>query len=425
MIAVFGLGFVGLTTALGFSEKGFQVYGYDIDKNKVNSLSSHKIPFYEQQMQEILDKNLNKNFQLSNDIKTAVDNSKIIFLCVGTPSDKDGKADLKYIKSAISDILSNLQKGEKKLLVFKSTIPPSTTKNEIIPYIESKGFVVGKDIFVANNPEFLREGYAWSDFINPDRIILGVEDDYSKSLLTQIYSKFNVDIHYVSLNTSEFIKYLSNTLLSTLISYSNEMSMIASSIGNIDIKTAFNILHEDKRWSGSPCTMQTYTYPGCGFGGYCLPKDTQAMVYKAKEYGYDAKILKNVLDVNSEIKPFWIDKIEKEIPKSSSLGILGLSFKPNSDDIRQTPAKMIIEMLLEKGYKNINVYDPLANELFDKTYSLPLNYLNSVEDIVSRCDTLIITTAWNEFMEKQELFSNKKVYDLRYILKGENKCSIV
>lgn len=425
MISVLGLGFVGLTTALGFSEKGFKVFGFDVDSEKLNSIGNKQIPFYEEGLQKILDKNLGKNFILKNSLKDCIEESKIIFLCVGTPSDESGKADLTYLLGAIDEILKNTSKGSKKLIVTKSTVPPSTTKNHVIPFIESKGFKAGEDIFVANNPEFLREGHAWNDFIKPDRVVVGTEDEYSRNLIQEIYAPFNAPIHFVSLNTGEFIKYLSNTLLSTLVSYANEMSMIAASIGEIDTKEAFNILHEDKRWSGSPCAMSSYAFPGCGFGGYCLPKDTQAMVYKAGEFGYEAKILKDVLAINNEIKPFWIDKITQNLPKDANIGILGLSFKPNSDDIRQTPSKIIIDMLLEKGYKNLAAYDPIANELFDKVYKLPLRYKNSVKDIADSCDVIVITTAWKEFADNQAYLEGKKVYDLRYILKKEKECLTV
>lgn len=424
MISVLGLGFVGLTTALGFSEKGFKVYGFDVDNEKLNSIQNKKIPFYEEGLQEILDKNLDKNFILRSSLGDCVKDSKIIFLCVGTPSDDSGKADLTYLLNAIDEILKNTEKGSKKLIITKSTIPPSTTKNHVIPFIESKGFKVGEDVFVANNPEFLREGHAWSDFIEPDRVVVGTEDEYSRELLQQVYAPFNAPIHFVSLNTGEFIKYLSNTLLSTLISYANEMSMIAATVGEIDTKTAFNILHEDKRWTGSPCAMSSYAFPGCGFGGYCLPKDTQAMAYKAGEFGYNAKLLKDVLNVNNEIKPFWIDKITENLPKDASIGILGLSFKPNSDDIRQTPSKIIIDMLLERGYKNIYAYDPIANELFDRVYNLPLTYKNSVQEIANSADTIVIATAWKEFADNQSYLAGKKVYDLRYVLKKEDKTPV-
>ncbi len=416
MITVIGLGFVGLTTALGFSEKGNKVFGYDISAQKTNLISHKELPFYEKGLKEALERNLNKNFILSNDLESCVASSKVIIMCVGTPSDDKGKADLKYIKSALDSILSFVQKGDKKIIITKSTIPPSTTMSEIVPYVSDKGFEVGKDIYIANNPEFLREGHAWDDFINPDRIVIGTNDEYTKEIMEKIYKDFNVPIHFVSLNTGEYIKYLSNTFLATLISYSNEMSIIADFIGDIDIKSAFKIFHEDKRWFGQPANMQSYAYPGCGFGGYCLPKDTQALVQKAKEYGYDAKILQNVLKVNSEIKPHWIDKIKKSVSKDENITVLGLSFKPESDDIRQTPALDIVNLLLSQGYKNIIAFDPLANELFDKTYNLPIKYANSLIDAVNASKTLVIVTGWKDFIENKEIFKNKNIFDLRYVL---------
>ena len=416
MITVIGLGFVGLTTALGFSEKGNKVYGFDIDKEKMKSISDKKIPFYEKGLQEVLEKNLDNNFVLTDNLSDAVKSSKVIILCVGTPSDDIGRADLKYIKSALDNVLEHVEKEDKKILITKSTIPPSTTEKEIIPYIEQKGFVAGKDVFIANNPEFLREGHAWDDFINPDRIVIGTNDEHTKTVMTDIYKNFNVPVHFVTLNTGEFIKYLSNTFLSTLISYSNEMSMIADSIGGIDIKSAFKIFHEDKRWYGNPANMQTYAYPGCGFGGYCLPKDTQALVQKAKEYGYEAKILKSVLDVNKEIKPHWIEKVEKSVSKDKSITVLGLSFKSESDDVRQTPALDIIKLLLDRGYKNITAYDPMANELFDKIYKLPIKYADTMKEAVDKSSDIILITGWKEFTENKNLLADKNVYDLRYVL---------
>lgn len=416
MITVIGLGFVGLTTALGFSEKGFKVFGYDIDKEKVEFIKNNQLPFYEKGLDKALAENLGKNFCIVENLKNAIENSEVVFLCVGTPSDEKGHADLKYIKSALKEILKYINKNEKKVVVTKSTIPPATTQNEIIPYINSLGFEVGKNIFVANNPEFLREGFAWEDFISPDRIVIGAEDNFTEKTLRKIYEVFNVPIHIVSLNTGEFIKYLSNTFLSTLISYSNEMSMIADSIGNIDIKSAFKIFHEDKRWFGNPAGMKSYAYPGCGFGGYCLPKDTQALVKRAEEFGYKSKILSEVLNVNSEIKPHWIEKIKSSINNDAKIAVLGLSFKPESDDIRQTPALEILNLLIKNGYKKIVAYDPLANELFDKKYYLPIEYADSMESAIKDVENVIILTGWKEFIEKKDLLKNKTVFDMRYVL---------
>ena len=194
------------------------------------------------------------------------------------------------------------------------------------------------------------------------------------------------------------------------------MSMIADSIGNIDIKSAFKIFHEDKRWFGKPAGMKSYAYPGCGFGGYCLPKDTQALVKRAEEFGYKSKILSEVLNVNSEIKPHWIEKIKSSINNDAKIAVLGLSFKPESDDIRQTPALEILNLLIENGYKKIIAYDPLANELFDKKYHLPIEYADSMESAIKDVENVIILTGWKEFIEKKDLLKNKTVFDMRYVL---------
>ena len=414
MIAVIGLGVVGLTTALGFSQKGNKVYAYDSDIEKVKLIKSGQIPFLEKDLQHILKKNLNNNFIVSDSLKDTIEKSKIIFLCVGTPSDNKGNTDLKYIKFTIDNILDNINTN-KKIIVIKSTIPPSTTSKQIIPYIERKGFKVGKDIFVANNPEFLRESHAWDDFMYPDRIVIGTNDNYVKKTMKSIYLNFNAPIHFLSLNTSEFIKYLSNSFLATLISYSNEMSVIADYIGDIDIKSAFKIFHKDKRWFGNPANMVSYVYPGCGFGGYCLPKDTKAIIQKSKQFGYKTKILKDVISINDEIKKYCIKKITNNVCKSETITILGLSFKPESDDVRYSPSAEIIKLLLKEGYTNIVAYDPVSNNLFDKMYKFPINYVNNLKKAVNLSKYIIVTTAWKEF-SNINIYKNKKIFDLRYIL---------
>lgn len=202
-----------------------------------------------------------------------------------------------------------------------------------------------------------------------------------------------------------------------MISFSNDMSMLANSLGEIDIKNAFKILHLDKRWYGKPANMKNYIYPGCGFGGYCLPKDTKAIYVKAKENNYSSPMLKATLDVNVYIKEFVVKKICKEvINKNGNIGILGLAFKPGSDDVRETPAKSIIEMLIKSGFGNIIAYDPMANERFNETFSLPIKYVNSKATLVQEANNIIILTACEEFKKIGRLPSGKKIFDFRYIL---------
>lgn len=411
MITVFGLGFVGLTTALGFAHFGYKVFGVDIDENKTNIIRQGNIPFLEKGLDFALQVNLNKNFIISDSIKESVQNSDTIFFCVGTPYGENGEADLKYLFAAIDQALSNLDQNKKYLLVIKSTVPPMTTKERIVPYIEDKGFKVGEDIFLANNPEFLREGHCWEDFIYGDRIVIGCENEGADRLI-KLYEPFNIPIFTVSYNTGEFIKYLSNCMLAAMISFSNEMANLADVIGHIDIKEAFKIFHMDKRWNN--CNMTTYFYPGCGYGGYCLPKDTKALQAVSKRKGLEAKILENIVDLNDSMPQIIGEKIITKSLPTDRIGILGLSFKPDSDDVRDSVSAKVISALLEKGYNNIAAYDPVAINNFRTQYSIDIEYIDNLKDIVKTSDVLIILTAWEEFRELKEKCT-EKILDFRYM----------
>lgn len=415
VISVFGLGFVGLTTALGFAEIGHKVYGVEVNKARYETIASGKLPFLEPGMDEALTRHLGNNFILCTDLKSAIAESDCIYYCVGTPYGADGQADLTYLYKAMEQTLEVVNDGKFRVLVTKSTIPPSTTSSKIIPFVEEKGFKVGEKLGVANNPEFLREGCCWNDFMNADRIVLGVDDKRSEDILRSIYANMDIPVFCVSLNTGEFIKYLSNTLLATLISYSNEMSLIADTIGGIDVANAFHILHMDKRWGG--CNMASYVYPGCGYGGYCLPKDTNALYAVAKTMGFDAQILKNVIATNDNMPQFITDKIVKAVNDEEfvKIGILGLSFKPESDDIRDTPSAKIIRELNERGYKNIIGYDPVAMSEFQAYYKLDYTCAESCADCIDKADVLVIVTAWKEFANLPQM-TDKPIVDCRYML---------
>ena len=414
MITVIGLGFVGLTTALGFSKKGFKVYGIDIDESKLAKLRNHEIPFYEPHLDEVLAGQLGKNFILDASFEDAIHDSQAIFVCVGTPGRPDGSADLTYLLKAIEEVLAAGNTNFQTIIV-KSTVPPSTISKQVVPFVKEKSSN-GQQIGLASNPEFLREGYSWEDFIEPDRVVIGVEDDRSREILDEIYKPFNAPVHYVSFNTAEFIKYLSNTLLSTLISYSNEMSMVADHIGNIDIPSAFKILHEDKRWAGTPASMSSYVYPGCGYGGYCLPKDTSALDSIAGSHGYKTKMLSANLEINEDVKNFLIDKVKSELDTSEHIGILGLSFKKGSDDVRLSPTRDIIQKLLDHGFSHIVAYDPLANKTFAREYNFPIQYADSLNELMERSNALLLLTAWDEFKDNAEVIKQKKLFDFRYAL---------
>ncbi|NFN86299.1 UDP-glucose/GDP-mannose dehydrogenase family protein [Clostridium sporogenes] len=414
-ITVFGLGFVGLTTALAFAEKGNKVYGYDINSERSKLIENGKLPFVEPGLDSALTKHINKNFTVVNNIEIAVKESDFIFLCVGTPCKENGEADLKYIYSVIDMISSYLNDGKYKVVVIKSTVPPSTTSERVMSYLEEKGLKVSEKFSVANNPEFLREGYCWDDMMNSDRIVCGVSDKKGQEMLSLLYENFNTPFFAVSLNTGEFIKYLSNTLLATMISYSNEMSKVADVIGDIQIKEAFKILHMDKRWKTG--NMSSYVYPGCGYGGYCLPKDTEAIYQKSTLKGYEPMILKNVISINNSMPDFMADKIMKAINKEDKIGVLGLSFKPGSDDVRDSSSAKIIRILIDKGYKNILAYDPIANRVFKEKYKFnEINYCNDIDSLCNNSDILVLATAWDEFKNIRKKYPNKKIIDCRYFL---------
>lgn len=415
-IAVIGLGFVGLTTALGLSEKGYRVYGYDADPEKMSYYRNGIVPFHEPGLKPALDRHINRRFILADRLEDAVRPAQIIFYCVGTPRSADGSVDLAYILEATGQTLRAIDRTDFKVLTYKSTIPPGTVRDAIIPFVEGLGYRVGCDVGVASNPEFLAEGRAWDDFINPDRIVIGTDEEQSARLLKEIYARFGAPVHTVSPTTAEFIKYLSNTLLATLISFANEMAMLADQVGDIEISRAFKILHQDKRWSGAPASMTSYVYPGCGFGGYCLPKDTEAMYMQGKAKGFEAQGLRHVLQVNERVKDFVVEKVAAETPASHTIGVLGLAFKPNSDDVRDTPTKAIIQRLLDRGYGKIIAYDPLANDVFDRIYRLPITYAGSLHEIAQAADAFILLTAWDEFKRNRDLFAGKKLYDFRYCL---------
>lgn len=417
MITVFGLGFVGLTTAVGFADKGYKVFGIDKDEDRKNILKAGRIPFAEIGLDKALERNLNKRFFVCENTNQAIKESEYIFFCVGTPYGENGQADLKYLYSAVEDAINtvkSLNDDRFRILIIKSTIPPSTTKEKIFKFIESHGLKVGEDIGLANNPEFLREGFCWEDFMNPDRIVIGTEEDRTKHMLEDLYKPFNAPVFTVNYNTGEFIKYLSNTLLATLISYSNEMSLIADKIGEIDVAKSFRILHMDKRLNGSK--IASYIYPGCGYGGYCLPKDTSAIYALVKNKGFDPMILKNVMDTNEKMSEFICKKISEKAGKKDKIGILGLSFKPNSDDVRDTPAAKIIRELKNSGYENIYAYDPIAISEFKKYYpDVKINYVELYDEIIDKCDIFVIVTAWDEFKNIRNL-TDKPVIDGRYML---------
>ena len=410
MIAVVGLGFVGLTTALGFAHYGMKVYGIEADEKRRKSINSGNIPFVEPGLEEELKLQLNRNFVLTYNLEDALHECDIVFFCVGTPCKEDGQADLTVLKDAMIDVINKRNRDKKYLFVIKSTIPPSTTQKNILPFVKEQ--MKTEEVLIANNPEFLREGHCWDDFINADRIVIGTQNDEAKERLDKIYEPFNIPIYFVDYTTAEFVKYLSNSMLATMISYANEMAVFADSIGGIDIKDAFHILHMDKRWKN--CDMKSYVYPGCGYGGYCLPKDTNALYTIAKKNGINMGILGEVIKTNNNMPDRVAESIIKNLEPDSRIGILGLSFKPESDDVRDSVAAKVISELMEDGYTKLFAYDPIAIDNFKEKYDLNITYMNSLEEMDKKVDAYVIVTAWEEF-RKLKNQTKKMVLDYRYM----------
>lgn len=417
VITIFGLGFVGLSTAIAFADKGITVYGIEVNEERRAKIAAGELPFYEPGLDEALERTLNKTFFVNKSVANAVNESDCVYYCVGTPYGENGQADLTYLYGAIDETLPALDQNRFTVLVVKSTVPPSTTDELVRQHIEEQGHSIGETIGIANNPEFLREGHCWEDVIDADRIVLGVSDDRSSAILRKLYQDFDCPIHTVSLNTGEYIKYLSNTLLATLISWSNEMSLIADVVGDIQVADAFRILHEDKRWGLPTCNMATYAYPGCGYGGYCLPKDTNALYARSKAKGYEPKMLGETIAVNDSMPAAVARRVEEKCTHGveTRIGVCGLSFKPGSDDVRDTPAAKIVACLIEDGFKNLKGYDPLAIEEFQRLYDFDMDYASTLQQLVDDSDVLLLTTAWPEFMELPTLANDKPIIDARYM----------
>lgn len=413
MITVFGLGFVGLTTALGFAHLGYTVYGIDANPERIELLEQKQLPFYEPHMQEVLEEELGVHLHLDSDVLQAVKNSEYIFYCVGTPCGANGEADLSALFSAIDDTVAAIDDACHRVLIVKSTIPPGTTERRIAPKLE-ENMALASLLHICNNPEFLREGHCWKDFMEADRIVIGSDDGFASEKMYNLYLPMEIPIYCVTASTGEFIKYLSNTLLATLISFSNEMAQVADAIGHIQVAEAFRILHKDKRWKG--CDMTSYVYPGCGYGGYCLPKDTRALCARSEEYGVTPSILKAVIETNDNRTLQIASQIAAGMESQQVIGVLGLAFKPGSDDVRDTPAYKIISQLNKLGFQKIAAYDPLAAKSFADAYpDVQVQYHTSMAEVYDAADVVAIVTAWPEFKEVKNLGS-KPLIDCRYML---------
>ncbi|ADC66499.1 nucleotide sugar dehydrogenase [Ferroglobus placidus DSM 10642] len=414
-ISIIGSGYVGLVTGVGFAELGHDVVFIDVDEQKVEMINSCKPPIFEKGLKELMEKNRGK-FYATNDY-ASLKNTDITFICVGTPSRKDGSIDLKYVESASKEIGKVLRgKEEFHTVVVKSTVIPGTTEEVVKPIIgKESGKEAFRDFGLAMNPEFLREGNAVEDFFNPDRIVIGVKDERTKKILEKLYEPFNCPKLITDIKTAEMIKYASNAFLATKISFANEIGNICKKLG-IDVYKVFEGVGLDHRINPS------FFRAGIGFGGSCFPKDVKALIKKAEELGEDPKLLKAVIEVNERQPLKMIELLKKHIPnlEGKKIGLLGLAFKPDTDDVRESRAIPIVKALLEEGAEII-AYDPKAIENFRKFFP-QIEYANSAEDVIAKSDAVLIVTEWRDFEELD--YSGKIVIDGRRVEKAMREAKI-
>jgi UDPglucose 6-dehydrogenase len=386
-----GTGYVGLVSGTCFSEFGFDVCCVDKDKDKINNLKNDIIPIYEPGLQNLVKKNKNSGrLSFSNEIDQNIKKADIVFIAVGTPSRRgDGHADLTYVYEAAEKIAKNLD--GYTVIVNKSTVPVGTgaeVKN-IIKKINPDAL-----FDVVSNPEFLREGNAIEDFMRPDRVVVGIETEKAKQLMSIIYKPLyliETPILFTDLNTAELIKYSANAFLAVKISYINQMSDLCEKVG-ADVHDVAKGIGLDKRIGSK------FLHPGPGYGGSCFPKDTLALVQTAKEYDSNLSLVETVVQYNKQRKSDMADKIIEAFNnncQNKKISILGLSFKPETDDMRDSPSLDIIPILKEKGF-DISVFDPVAMDEAKKLLK-NIEFSNNIEECLQDSDGLVILTEWNEF----------------------------
>ncbi|RLJ08704.1 MAG: UDP-glucose 6-dehydrogenase [Candidatus Aenigmatarchaeota archaeon] len=403
-ISIIGTGYVGLSTGIGFAYKKNRVTCVDVDKEKVKKIKSGVSPVYEPGLQEGLKRFLGKSFDVTLDLERAVKESEISFICVPTPSLPDGKIDLGFLKQASKDLGKVLREKDYHVVVVKSTVVPGTTENLVVPVLEKEsGKKAGKGFGVCMNPEFLREGSALKDFLNPDRVVIGEYDKRSGDFLEKLYKNFKTQVLRTSIKSAELIKYASNSFLAMKISFANEIGNFCKKLG-IDVYEVMKGVGMDFRISPK------FLNAGIGFGGSCFPKDVKALVYRIKEEGLKPVLLESVLKLNEEQPMKIIEILKKRVRnlKGKNICVLGVAFKPDTDDIREAPSIKIVKKLL-KEKANVRVYDPKAMENFRRIFPR-IEYSDSARKALNGADACLILTEWNEFknLNKKDFSSMRR-----------------
>jgi UDPglucose 6-dehydrogenase len=416
-IAVIGTGYVGLVTGACFAQFGVDVTCVDVDEKKIERLNQGIIPIYEPGLDQIVEKNTKAGrLHFTTDIKTAVEQSLVVFLAVGTPPKKDGSPDMSYYQQAAKDIAQAM--NGYKVLVTKSTVPVGTGK-------WLRGFIsehqkVKTNFGVASNPEFLREGAAIQDFMRPDRVVIGSNEEDAIAIMKDLYRPLyliETPVVITSLEAAELTKYAANAFLATKITFINEIANLCDAIG-CDV-------HEVARGMGMDNRIgRKFLHPGPGYGGSCFPKDTRALTTVADQFGVETRIVDAVIEANEQQRQAMIPKIEKLVGDLNGklIGVLGLSFKPETDDMRESPAVDIIQELQRRGAR-VKAFDPVAME--EAKHCLPEIELAKDEyDAIDGADVLVFVTEWNQFRaldmnRVKQLLKTPKIADLRNIYEPE------
>ncbi|MDI3534962.1 MAG: UDPglucose 6-dehydrogenase [Thermosediminibacterales bacterium] len=408
-ICVVGTGYVGLVSGICFAHIGHNVICVDKDTEKIKMLNSGRIPIYEKGLEELYLKNVEQgSIRFTNDLKEGVKNSDIIFIAVGTPCLADGNADLTAVESVAKGI-ARFMNGYK-IIVNKSTVPVGTQK--WVSKIISENNEGNYNFDVVSNPEFLREGTAVYDTMNPDRIIIGADNTYAAGVIAKLHEPFKAPIIITDPESAEMIKYASNAFLATKISFINEIANICERVG-ADVQEVARGMGLDKRISDK------FLGAGIGFGGACFPKDLKAIIKIGEQVGYEFKIAKDVIEVNNNQKLKPIEKLEKALGfiKGKTIGILGLAFKPNTNDIREAPSLEIINRIQQLGGK-VKAYDPKAMESA-KMVIKNVEFVNNPYEVVKKADAVILVTEWEEF-KSMDLKKVKNLMNTPVFIDGRN-----
>lgn len=393
-IAIVGTGYVGLVSGACFAEMGIDVTCVDINPEKIKCLLNGEIPIYEPGLDDLVKRNVEAGrLHFTTDLTTCLDNVEVVFSAVGTPPDEDGSADLQYVLEVARTFGRNIKKYT--ILVTKSTVPVGTAK-KVKAVIEEELTKRGEqiDFEVASNPEFLKEGAAIKDFMSPDRVVVGVESDRAKKVMERLYRPFqmnNYRLYFMDIPSAEMTKYAANAMLATRISFMNDIANLCDLVGaNVDMV---------RKGIGADTRIGSkFLYPGCGYGGSCFPKDVKALAHTAREYGYTMGVIEAVEAVNERQKEIVVKKLQDKLGalRGKTIALWGLAFKPETDDMREAPALVVIEKLLEAG-ASVKVYDPVAMDECRRRIGDRVVYCKDMYDVVIDADALAVLTEWKEF----------------------------